>query len=136
MGAKAGLNRHGKFHPHRDFSFFVLLSFALSCLPILYLYVLCARHLLHHDTKRKHPCPGRDFFILLSSVCTSFVLGSFVLTVLHFAFCLYSRHTNTNIHAPCEIRTRNPNKQSAADPSLRPLGHWDRRNSIPEPSSS
>ena len=32
----------------------------------------------------------------------------------------------TNIHAPCGIRTRNPSKRAAADPGLRPRGHWDR----------
>jgi hypothetical protein len=33
----------------------------------------------------------------------------------------------TNIHAPGRIRNRNPSKRSAADPRLRPLGHWDRQ---------
>jgi hypothetical protein len=32
----------------------------------------------------------------------------------------------TNIHAPGGIRTCNPSRRSAADPRLRPLGHWDR----------
>jgi hypothetical protein len=32
----------------------------------------------------------------------------------------------TNIHAPGGLRTRNPSKRTAADPRLRPLGHWDR----------
>jgi len=31
----------------------------------------------------------------------------------------------TNIHAPCEIQTRNPSKQAAADQRLRPHGHRD-----------
>jgi hypothetical protein len=31
----------------------------------------------------------------------------------------------TNIHAPGGIRTRNPSKRAAANPRLRPLGHWD-----------
>jgi hypothetical protein len=31
----------------------------------------------------------------------------------------------TNIHAPGGIRTRNPSRRAAADPRLRPLGHWD-----------
>jgi hypothetical protein len=30
------------------------------------------------------------------------------------------------IHAPGGIRTRNPSKRAAADPRLRPRGHWDR----------
>ena len=29
---------------------------------------------------------------------------------------------------PGEIRTHNPNKRGAADPRLRPRGHWDRLN--------
>ena len=32
----------------------------------------------------------------------------------------------TDIHATSGIRTRNPSKRKAADPHLRPLGHWDR----------
>jgi hypothetical protein len=31
----------------------------------------------------------------------------------------------TNIHAPGGIRTRDPSRRPAADPRLRPLGHWD-----------
>jgi len=31
----------------------------------------------------------------------------------------------TDIHAPGEIRTHNPSKRAAADPLLRPHGHWD-----------
>jgi hypothetical protein len=33
----------------------------------------------------------------------------------------------TNIHALCGVRTRNPSRRPAADPRLIPLGHWDRR---------
>ena len=33
----------------------------------------------------------------------------------------------TNIHASGGIRNRNPKKRAAADPRLRPPGHWDRR---------
>jgi hypothetical protein len=32
----------------------------------------------------------------------------------------------TDIHAPGGIRSRNPSKRTAADPRLRPRGHWDR----------
>jgi hypothetical protein len=32
----------------------------------------------------------------------------------------------TDIHAPGGIRTHNPSKRAAADPRLRPRGHWDR----------
>jgi hypothetical protein len=31
-----------------------------------------------------------------------------------------------DIHAPGWIRSRNPSKRAAADPHLRPCGHWDR----------
>ena len=33
----------------------------------------------------------------------------------------------TDIHAPGGIRARNPSKQAAEDPRLRPRGHWDRQ---------
>jgi hypothetical protein len=36
----------------------------------------------------------------------------------------------TDIHAPGGIRTNNPSKRAAADPRLRPRGHWDRQNTI------
>jgi hypothetical protein len=36
----------------------------------------------------------------------------------------------TDIHATGGIRTRNPNKRSAADPRLRPRGHRDRLSPI------
>ena len=32
----------------------------------------------------------------------------------------------TDIHAPGEIRIRNPSKRAAADTRLRPSGHWNR----------
>jgi hypothetical protein len=31
----------------------------------------------------------------------------------------------TNIHAPGWIRTRNTSNHAAADPCLKPRGHWD-----------
>jgi hypothetical protein len=38
-----------------------------------------------------------------------------------------SQHSQeTDVHASGEIRTRNPSKRLAADPRLRPRGHWDR----------
>ena len=39
-----------------------------------------------------------------------------------------SQHTalKTDVHASGRIRNRNPSKQAAADPRLRPCGHWDR----------
>jgi hypothetical protein len=33
----------------------------------------------------------------------------------------------TDIHAPRGIRTHDPSKRAAADPRLRPRGHWDQR---------
>ena len=45
---------------------------------------------------------------------------------------LYNKH-NTNIHDPGRIRTHNPSKRTAADPRLRPRGHWDRQGIEPEP---
>jgi hypothetical protein len=38
----------------------------------------------------------------------------------------YQKH-NTNIHAPGGIRIHDPSKRAAADPRLKPHGHWDRR---------
>ena len=38
---------------------------------------------------------------------------------------------NTNIPGPGGIRTRDPSKRSAADPRLRPLGHWDQQGFDP-----
>jgi hypothetical protein len=37
----------------------------------------------------------------------------------------YNKH-NTNSHALGRIRTHDPSKRAAADPRLRPNGHWDR----------
>ena len=37
----------------------------------------------------------------------------------------------TNIHAPCGIRTRNPSKRVAAYSRLRPRGHRDQLNEYP-----
>ena len=36
----------------------------------------------------------------------------------------------TDIHAPGGIRIHNPSKRAAADPRLRPRGHWDRPHSL------
>ena len=48
---------------------------------------------------------------------------------------MYNTH-KSNIHATSGIRTRNPSKRTAANPHLRPLGHLDRQDSIPVPSST
>jgi hypothetical protein len=36
------------------------------------------------------------------------------------------RSQETDVHAPGEIRTRNPSKRKAEDSCLKPRGHWDR----------
>jgi hypothetical protein len=42
-----------------------------------------------------------------------------------------TRHSQeTGIHAAGGIRTHNPSKRAAADPSLRSRGHWDRLSSV------
>jgi hypothetical protein len=41
----------------------------------------------------------------------------------------YNKH-NTNIHAPDGFRTHDPSKRAAADPRLRPHGHWDRQRNV------
>ena len=66
--------------------------------------------------------------------CTLFVLHPYLFQCVDCpAFCLLSVLTtyNTNIHAPCWIRTHNPSRQAATDPRLRPLGHWDLQLSYP-----
>jgi hypothetical protein len=64
------------------------------------------------------------YFLLL---CFKFIRSCFcVSNVLHFAFVSLLTTHNTNIHASGGVRNRNPSERSAADPRLRPLGHWDR----------
>jgi len=67
----------------------------------------------------------------LHSLVTSPLLGPNILlnTLLSNTLRLRSslNLTNTDIHAPGGIRTHNPSKRAAADPRLRPRGHWDRR---------
>ena len=77
----------------------------------------------NYDSSVVHPAvrsPHRLRSLFLYFIRT----WSFGMNVLHFA--LLSLLYNTNIHDPGEIRTRNSSKRSAADPRLRPLGHWDR----------
>ena len=62
----------------------------------------------------------RDFFYFICTFCPGFA----------FSPLLYDTY-NTNFHASGGFRTRNPSKRSAADPRLRPLGHWDRRIRFP-----
>jgi hypothetical protein len=42
-------------------------------------------------------------------------------------------HNTHNIHAPGGIRTRNPSRRTAADPRLKPRGHWDRPSGLQLP---
>jgi hypothetical protein len=62
----------------------------------------------------------RSAFYLFLSVLFIHCVLSYHLSLCHLF--LY----NTNVHAACGIRTRNPSKRSAADPRLRPLVHRDR----------
>ena len=82
----------------------------------------------------KSPPPGFFFYILFYSVRHPYCFLSLDCPV----FCLLSLYLqhNTNIHAPCAIRTRNPSNRQAANPRLKPFDHWDRRDSILEPSRS
>jgi hypothetical protein len=41
----------------------------------------------------------------------------------------HNTHNRQTSMPPGGIRTHNPSKQAAADPRLRPLGHWDRLSS-------
>jgi len=41
--------------------------------------------------------------------------------------------TERDIHAPCRIRTHNPNKRAATDSRLRQHGHWNRHFSFLTP---
>ena len=62
--------------------------------------------------------------------CFSLNFRPLLSIVYFFILCrhvTYSSTTqNTNIHASGGIRTCIPSRRSAADPRLRPLGHWDR----------
>jgi hypothetical protein len=65
--------------------------------------------------------PPAGFLRSLYFICTTSLS---CLSWLCLLSLLYNTH-NTNIQAPSGIRTRNPSKRSAADPLLRPLGHWN-----------
>ena len=71
--------------------------------------------------------------ILFCSLCVLYFIHtslSSLFWLLPFVLTVQNTH-NTNIRAPGGIRTRNPSKQEATDPRLRPLGHWDRPYSNP-----
>jgi len=44
-----------------------------------------------------------------------------------FYLTTHNIHKRQDIHAPGGIRARYPSKRTAADPRLRPRGHWDRQ---------
>ena len=124
MGPRAGLEGCEKYRPTAKFSFLSLQSFPFYFLISLLSLFITLSLLSTHTTQTSMP-PVGFFYILLYSVCTSFYL----FLCFHCpSFCFLPLLTtdNTNIHAPGGIRTRNPSKRSAADPRLRPLGHWDR----------
>ena len=75
---------------------------------------------------RLYVCDKEMYLFVFS--CTLYFIRTcfFVLIVLHLAYSSLLTTQNTNIHAPGGIRTRNPSRRAAADPRLRPLGHWDR----------
>jgi hypothetical protein len=70
----------------------------------------------------KNLSPTGIFFSFAFS-CTLFVLHP---NIFIFLGCPPLKH-NTNIHAPSGIPTCNPSKRPAADPRLRPFGHWNRQ---------
>jgi hypothetical protein len=73
---------------------------------------------------------SRIYLILLFSLSPLSVLVSLsrLSCVLPLSL-LYATH-NTNIHASCGIQTHNSSQRSPANPGLRPLGSWDRQDSI------
>jgi hypothetical protein len=80
----------------------------------------------HNTHKKQNLMLPTGYFLF--SCSSSFILTCFFVDIiLHFPFCLllYKTH-NTNIYAPCGIRTRNPNKRPVAHLSLRAVGHWAR----------
>ena len=76
--------------------------------------------------RKVSPPTGIFLCVLCPFICTSL---SWLPCLCLLSFTL--QHTQHNIHAHGGIRTRNPSKQLAADPRLRPFGHWDRLDSIP-----
>jgi hypothetical protein len=91
------------------------------------LYVPYYRPYNKHNTNI-HASGGIFFFFCLSGVFplwSIFVLFNPFCPSCHLCSILLSvQQHNTNIHAPGGIRTRNPSKRAAADPRLRPHGHW------------
>ena len=99
-------SRMGRLSEEEKINLLLLLGIETRCLGIIsrspvtiptFSFVLCALSVLL--------CPNCPGFCLSSLLCNT---------------------NNTNIQAPGKIRTRNPSKQAATDPRLRPLGYWDR----------
>jgi hypothetical protein len=85
--------------------------------------------LKHFPTAQQPPSgPGpphyRGFTITLRH--TRYDSSGRVLNPSHRPLPDNTQHSQqTDIHAPCGIRTRNPSKPAAADPRLRPRSHWN-----------
>jgi hypothetical protein len=82
---------------------------------------------LYLTTHNRHSCLRAG--ILCSCSFLSFSpfspLFTFISFLSHITYSIYNTQ-QTNIQAPRGIRTRNPSRQSAADPCLRLLGHRGR----------
>ena len=93
--------------------------------PYLFLRLYCPAFCLF-VFRTQTSMPPAGFFLYF--ICTS--LSSLSSACLLFFTVQHTQH-NTNVHAPGGIRTHNSSKRSAADPRLRPLGHWDRQGFEP-----
>ena len=76
----------------------------------------------------QQPLVGNGLFIIKGSWSHSHAPPLDEWSVRRRDLCLttHSNHEETDIHSR-GIRTRNPSKRAAADPRLRPRGHWDRK---------
>ena len=162
MGPRTVVNRCNKFRLQRNFflyslllltssvlvsasSFFCLLPFNLYCTiyttqismsPAGFKPAIPANDRPQSFTKVRSAIGIGGFFVFVCAFTLYFIRTRFfVWIILHFAFCLVLQ-PNTNIRGPGGIQTRNPSRRSAADPCLKPLGHWDRQDSILRPFSS
>jgi hypothetical protein len=77
----------------------------------------------------QQPTVGQDLIIMEASQSHSGTPHSVILlwkSDRPFAETSISQHSQqTDIHAAGGIRTRSPTKRAAADPHLKPRGHWD-----------
>jgi hypothetical protein len=116
---------HTYIHASGGISFCILFCSVLY--PYLFLFLDCPEFCLFLTlltTKISMPPPPVGFLF-----CSPY----FICTTSSSSFCLlsllYNTH-NTNMHAPSGIRTRN-----SSSLCFIPRGDWDRRDSIPGPSS-